>query len=324
MRKPRWPGRCITMKKQSVRIITLMSCACFAASAFAQDNRDGDSTSSRSSATRQEQSASSATEKVRVTRATNFLGSDVIATDGRKVGDIVDYYFNLGAAPRLDYVVIMTGGFLDMGGDRRAVPASAVSMSGETCRINIGSDQFWDVPVLPENRDRFLADAQNRNRLSQFFTQSNRTASAGQANTGATVEDANSAGAPTGRTSGNNQRDQQQQQLVSFNALRNADAYGENDTRLGFFVDAWINVNNNRAPYVELSPTFQPFRTSYDRRFAIPTAKLEQQREFYGYDVAVTADELDKAEPVSEAEGVKMLEDGRIGNTVLRVTVAQK
>ena len=313
------------MKNQSLRIVTLMSCACFAASAFAQDNRGSDSTSSRSSrsnATRQDQSA---TEKVRVTRATNFLGSDVIATDGRKVGDIVDYYLNLDQAPRLHYIVIMTGGFLDMGGDRRAVPASAVSMSGETCRIDISSDRFWDVPVLPENQDRFLADSQNRNRLSQFFAQSSRTASAGQANAGAEANDPNRAGAPTGRTSGNNQRDQQQQQqLVSFNALRNADAYGENDTRLGFFVDAWINLKDNRAPYVEISPTFQPFRTSYDRRFAIPTAKLEKKREFYGYDVAVTADELNKAEPVSETEGVKMLEEGRIGNTVLRVTVPQK
>ena len=301
-----------------------MSCACFAASAFAQDNRGSDSTSSRSNrgkATRQEQSA---TEKVRVTRATNFLGSDVISTDGRKVGDIVDYYLNLDQAPRLHYIVIMTGGFLDMGGDRRAVPASAVSMSGETCRINISSDRFWDVPVLPENQDRFLADSQNRNRLSQFFTQSNRTASADQVNAGTEGDDPNRAGAPTGRTSGNIQRDQQPQQLVSFNALRNADAYGENDTRLGFFVDAWINLNDNRAPYVEISPTFQPFRTSDDRRFAIPTAKLERKREFYGYDVAVTADELNKAEPVSETEGVKMLEEGRIGNTVLRVTVAQK
>ena len=250
------------MKNQSIRTITLIGCACFAASAFAQANRGSESTSSRtgaSKATRQEQSATPATEKIRVTRATNFLGSDVIATDGRKVGDIVDYYLNLGQSPRLHYIVIMTGGFLDMGGDRRAVPASAVTMSDETCRINISSGQFWDVPVLPDNKDRYLADTQNRDRLSKFFTDSSRTASADQSNTSVAGDDQNRAGAPTGRTSGSQRH---QEQLVSFNALRNADAYGEQDTRLGFFIDAWINVNDNRAPYVEISPTFQPFRTS--------------------------------------------------------------
>lgn len=307
------------MKKQSIQIITLMGCACFAASAFAQGNRGGDATSpgsNQAKAMRQEQSATPATTNVRVTRATTFLGSDLISTDGKKVGDIVDYYLDIGEAPRLQYIVIMTGGFLDMGGDRRAVPASAVSMAGETCRINISSDQFWDVPVLPENRDRFLADTQNRSRLAQLFTQSGSTPPADQANAGS-----NRPEAPTGRTSGNQRAPQQ---LVSFNALRNADAYGERDTRLGFFVDAWINVNDNRAPYVEITPTFQPFRTNYDRRFAIPTAKIEQKREYYGYDVAVTADELNQAEPVSETEGVKMLQDGQVGKAVLRVTLGEK
>ena len=113
-------------------------------------------------------------------------------------------------------------------------------------------------------------------------------------------------------------------QLVSFNALRNADAYGEQGMRLGYFVDAWVNVNDNRAPYVEITSTYQPFRTNFDRRYAIPTAKIERKREYYGYNLNVTPDELDAAKPVSETEGVKMLEQGRFGNAVLRVTVPEK
>ncbi len=42
------------------------------------------------------------------------------------------------------------------------------------------------------------------------------------------------------------------------------------------------------------------------------------------YRVAVTADELAKAKPVSETDGVKMLQSGEIGETILRVRVAAR
>lgn len=333
------------MKANSIRYqirLAMICCACIG-TAVAQSSRETDAQSSRSSGTRTSANnpQSSNIDNVRVTRASNFLGSDVIASDNRKVGDIVDYYFDLGATQHLAYVVIMTGGFLDMGGDRRAVPASAVTTSGDNCRINISSDRFWDVPVLPENRDRYLSDMQNRQRISQIFrdptsTSSARSSDTDRARTSDTVStgrttssssssstssasESSQAGAMTGRAGG-----QGQSQLVSFSELRNADAYGQQDSRLGFFVDAWINLNDNRAPYVEITPTFEPFRTNFDRRYAVPTAKLAQKRDFQGYNVNISTDELNKAEPVSETEGVKMLQEGRIGNAVLRVTVPEK
>jgi hypothetical protein len=88
-------------------------------------------------------------------------------------------------------------------------------------------------------------------------------------------------------------------------------------------MDAWVNLNDDRIPYVEITPTFEPFRTSFDRRYAIPTAKLAQKREYMGFNVNVSTDELNKAEWVSETEGVKMLEEGRFGNDVLRVRVPE-
>lgn len=111
--------------------------------------------------------------------------------------------------------------------------------------------------------------------------------------------------------------------LISYNELSHTDAYAPDGTRLGFFADAWVNLNDNRAPYVEITSTYQPFRTNFDRRYAIPTAKVAQKREYYGFDVNVTTDELNEAEPVTEAEGVRMLEEGQFGNTVLRVSVPE-
>jgi sporulation protein YlmC with PRC-barrel domain len=268
-------------------------------------------------------------EAVRVTRASNFIGVDVLSTDGRKVGDIADYYFNMSTAPHLAYVEIMTGGFLEFGGTRRAVPASAVTMTSDNARINMSSEQYWNAPVLPENSRRYLSDSQNRQRISQFFSQAVRTQAAtggreprsGQEQTSKAQPsgDAQSRpGAMTGR-----QGDEKEMNLVSFNELRNSEAYSTDDRRRGYIMDAWVNVNDNRAPYLEITSTFEPFRTNFDRRYAIPMTKLAQAREYYGYTVNTTADELNKAEWVSETEGVKMLEEGRIGNMVLRVRVPE-
>src|SRR5690606_23024446 len=74
-------------------------------------------------------------ETVRITRASNLLGTDVISTDGRKVGDIVDFVFDVAQTPHLAYAIVMTGGFLNVGGDTRAVPAQALSTEGDTCHL---------------------------------------------------------------------------------------------------------------------------------------------------------------------------------------------
>lgn len=262
-----------------------------------------------SSQQQQQQWQTTTSEQVKVTRASTQLGTDVIASDGKKVGDIVDFYFDVGSTSRLAYVVIMSGGFLDVGGDRRAVPASAVTLSNGSARINVPSDRFLDVPVLPQNRERFISDPQNRQRISQFFGHISATAG---------ISDPNQPGAMTGMESSQGMR------LVSFNALRSTEAYSQQETRLGYFADAWINLNDNRAPYVEITPTYQPFRTNNDRRYAVPTTKLSQRGEYGTYTLNVTMDELNQAQPVSETEGVRLLSEGRSGNTVLRVTLPQR
>ena len=274
--------------------------------------------SDRNNATKQSQSSrgGDTAEQVKIKRATNFIGSDVIASDGQKVGDIVDYIINVAGSPELSHVVIMTGGFLDMGGEARAVPASAVRTDDGTCRIDISSSDYWDVPVLPDDRTRFLSAAQNRERIQSSFTQS-RSAS----NRNPTQSQA--------------QRDQAQTQsrsqemnanYISFALLRNADIYGANGDRLGFCVDAWVNLDNNRLPLIEINPTtFQPFRTNYDLRYAIPVADFKGRQDGSGgYTFDIRREELDQARPVSDAEGVKMLQSGFVGDKVLQVRLAQR
>ena len=283
--------------------------ATFAASPVlhAEDAKKNTGSASASASSSSHNSSDGAKDKpgtrVKVTRASDFLGSDVLASDDRKVGDIVDYVFDVNAAPHLQYVVVMTGGFLDMGGDRRAIPASAMSTSGDTCRVAISSDEYWNVPVLPVNSQRFLDTAKNRQDIAGFFKSDGdakqRKDSAGGASNSAEL------------------------QLITFSDLRNADAYSDQGNRLGFFADAWINLDDARAPFVEITSTFRPFRTNFDRRYAVPTQRIEKERESYGYKISVTRDDLTDAEVVSETEGVKMLRDGSIGNAVLRVRLPE-
>lgn len=251
---------------------------------------------SLSAAEAQQQSRSSTSNKqaesVRITRATNFLGTDVMSTDGRKVGDIVDFVFDVSQTPHLAYAIVSTGGFLNVGGDTRAVPAKALSTEGDTCHVAVSSAEFWDAPVLPQNRTRFLSDGQHLEEIATAFG----------------IEEPR-------QTQGSNQ-------FVSFGALTNENIYGSEGDRLGYVVDAWISLNSDRSPYVEITPTLNPFRIAYDLRYAIPTASFEA-REGDGYTFNLTASDLRDAESISETEGVKRLESGEIDESVLRVRVAQ-
>ena len=241
-------------------------------------------------------SAAENVTQVRITRATNYLGSDVFASDGRKVGDIVDFVFDVSATPRLAYAIVMTGGFLDLGGDNRAVPAEALQSEGDTYSVGISSDRYWDLTILPEDRRRFLLDARHARTLRNAFDLP----------------------APRSGAGG-------QPQLVFFGQLRNAEIYGAEGERLGFCVDAWVSLERDRAPYIEITPTFRPFRTDYDLRYAIPLNKFEESRgEFAGYEFAVRSEELTRADPITETEGVEMLQSDFVGDTVLRVRLAER
>lgn len=316
------------MKTSQLKTSVMMCCAMLTVSPLLgqTDSRTGNQQQSQQQQQRtganqsgaQRDSSQGNAASVRVTRASNFIGTDVTSTDNRKIGDIVDFYFNVAEVPHLEYVVIMTGGFLNIGGDTRAVPASAITMQDDSARIDISSDRYWDVPVLPENRHRFLSDNSNAQRISQMFGQGQQQ---GQSERNRQQQSQQQQMAQRNRQGSQNEMGRDLQ-LVSFNELRNSELYSSNDQRLGYLIDAWISLDRDRAPYVEISPTFEPFRTSFDRRYAIPTEKLQRKRgEFLGYSANITTEQLNQAEAVSETEGVTMLRTGEFRNAVLRVTV---
>ena len=116
--------------------------------------------------------AASATESVNVMRASGDHGTDVRSSDHRKVGDIVDFVFHVRGTPQLAYVLVTTGGFLDVGGESRAVPAGAITFNVDTARIdNIMKDEYLKNPVVRTQREGYFANEANRRNLATTFHQ---------------------------------------------------------------------------------------------------------------------------------------------------------
>lgn len=243
---------------------------------------------------------------VKVTRASNYLGTDVTASDGRKVGDIVDYVFDASQQPHLQYVVVMTGGFMGYGGDARAVPPSAISMEGDAARLDISSEDYWNAPVLPQNRTRFLNNPSNRDQLAKTFNVSDqRSQSAGQSD-----------------RKGKSQSDAT---LVTFTELTNSDVFDRDRNRIGRFEDTWLSLDSNRAPYAEITVgPASPFETLPRYRYAVPMTQLQASSDLQGVQFNITEEEIRQSDMVNETDGVQMLQSGDIGRQILRVRVAQQ
>jgi hypothetical protein len=238
------------------------------------------------------------TTAVQVMRARDFLGTDVMSADQRKVGDIVDFIFDTAAPPRLAYVLVMSGGFLDLGGAVRAIPAEALTRTGDGAHIGLTRDEFLATPSLPRGSDRqlYLSNPQNVARLYAAFRVPAPPNLAGGAASPST--------------------------LVAYSDMHRQNAYSTKNGQIGFIDDVWLSLNRDRAPFVEITPMFNPFEVSQDR-YAIPMARLQPNGSNEGqYTFAVTVNELKQANPVNDTAGVQVVNDGFVGNEVLRVDVA--
>lgn len=239
------------------------------------------------------------TTQVKVTRATTFLGMDVVSSDGQKIGDIADFVYDVSDTPRLQYVIVNSGSFLGFGGDARAVPAGAINSDGRQASLQISQDDFWGVPVMPQNRARYLANSDNAARIDQAFDLSSGSRSAQQGDS--------------------------TKSLVLFSDLRNAEIYDRQGEEFGNVADTWISLDLDRAPYLEiLANADLPFAVEEQRRFAVPLQHLQVPAERAGeYRIEVDEDQIRDAQFVSDTEGVRMLEPGYVGRAVLRVRMPQ-
>lgn len=230
---------------------------------------------------------------VRVVRAREHLDTSVLSSDGHKVGHIVDYMFDTAAPPHLAYVLVSTGGLLDIGGRIRAVPAAAMTMSDHSAQITLTRDQYRAIAPLPGDRAHYLSDPQTVATLDREYHVAEPVAtSAGPAS------------------------------LVSFSELDRSNAYSAKNGRIGYIDDAWISLSRDRAPFIEITPTMDPFMLPGKTRYAVPMDRMQPGGDrARGFTFNVTAGELADAAPANHAPGVRVLQGGFRGDKVLQVTV---
>lgn len=186
--------------------------------------------------------------KIESFRARKSIFRDVFATDGNKVGDIVDYVIQFDKNPQLRFVLIQTGGFGNVGGKTRAIPADAFTRSDNRFHVGLSSQAFEEIPVIIGNRKKYLADPANTAALAKLCN--------------TPVGHAELIGPYTFYTTLGK----------TYNVL------GGGGNEMGIFEDLWINYNANQIPYLQIIPTNEDLERGRALRYNLPTSKFVRIR----------------------------------------------
>jgi sporulation protein YlmC with PRC-barrel domain len=228
-----------------------------------------------------------------ITRGTSYLGIEVVGRDGKKLGNIADYVVVHDAEPRLRYVLIATGGLLDIGGDVRAVPAAALHFDEDTVSLDLDTARFRSLPVITGDRAQFLASpAQAKAIATTFHLKSHGPA------------------LDPGR-------------VVFLSDIRGKEACGRRGEPLGTVENLWVNFARQRAPYLEIRPKPIPLvAAADDEHFGVAVSTFERRDEAGRVILDIAPGDLARAPAVDATEAVRVVNDGEIGRVVLRVAAA--
>jgi len=208
---------------------------------------------------------------VKLVSATNVLGYDVFDKEGKKVGDMANFVLDLSEAPRLTHVIVMTGGFLNVGGTNRAVPAKALSWNGERYVLPVDRATFEDAPVLPDNLERFFGRASNLKQLAKNFD----------------VKPMSIDG-----------------DILFFDELDFHNIESTESGIIGYLTDVYLTVDHELTPYLIMAPTDPMLDTNTLSRYAIPTtAFVEADDPDLVFDI--TIEDLLTAGMVESTDGIK-------------------
>jgi sporulation protein YlmC with PRC-barrel domain len=102
-------------------------------------------------------------------KATDLLNKRLENHEGERLGSIEDLIIDVESG-ELEYVVVSAGGVLGIGGDLRAVPPAALSVSGEDrVVLNISSDRWEQAPTF--ERDQVAQLEQQSQEIESFYQQ---------------------------------------------------------------------------------------------------------------------------------------------------------
>lgn len=237
---------------------------------------------------------------LRMTRADTLLGRDVMSSDHQKVGDIDDFVLDLNDGGGVTHALVTTGGFLNIGGETRAVPIDAISQHAGVFSIDVDQETFNGTQVLGDDRAAMLNDRQAMNDLRTTYGLEQRDHR-------------------------NNSRDAAKEaRFLTYSDLKRDDVLEKNGDRIGIVTDAWIDTTEGEVPYIEVLATRQAgsigvvATVGSEIRYNIPASSYERTASMDRHVFDITREDLYEAPSVSEADFVRSGSSNR-GGVVLRV-----
>lgn len=245
----------------------------------------------------------SETKTVRLERGDGLFGLDVISKDGRKVGDIVDFAFEFDGAPGITHVLVMSGGFLDMGGDVRAVPAGMITTKDDRAVLDATADTFNKAPIVSSDRSMFFSDSALVKKVNEHFGRSSATSDKGSS--------------------------KESMQTVLYSGLNRNRTVGSDGVELGRITDVWLNLNSNQVPLIEIDPAprtigaFGPTGVpAYKVRVELPASRFEGTSDAgWSYRFAISADDLRDIRSVESKDNATIIYGRTFADSVIRLNV---
>ena len=262
-------------------------------------------------ATSSDQSSQPSRETIKLHRANGLMGLDVISSDGKKVGDIVDLAFRLQGAPgTVTHALVMSGGFFDRGGDVRAVPTGALTLKQDSARLDASAQEFDTAAIIPQDRRSFFADSSRVAQVDEHF----------QAQTSAAKQQFNHDSSASGQSA------DRQADYVLYSILHREDVVGNDGDKLGYITDVWTSLENEGALLIEMNPATEnsfPFQVRSSLRYELPASMYRgMAEEDSGYRFAVSESQLSEAPHANAIDNITMEVGVTDRDTVMRLKPA--
>jgi sporulation protein YlmC with PRC-barrel domain len=226
-----------------------------------------------------------------------IMGSDLHDHEGRKLGDIVDLALDL-ENHGITHVLVMTGGFLDMGGDVRALPANAIKRQDGLYRTDLSEGEFLDREVMPDDHLQALQSDYGE-RLDRLH--------------GQTPVNQSAASSRQPREDRAEERD-----LVLFSDLSGYGiAFSDDQSDTAVITGALVDVAEKTIAFIEVRGIERtPFEAlPVERRLMIPATEIEAvDKETSTLRFGIPVEEARNADSIQDVDSIEQIstDDGRV------------
>lgn len=217
--------------------------------------------------------------KSAMVKASEVIGMDLYGTDGQKLGDITDFVVTTSNDGGLEYVIVMTGGFVNFIGPERAIPAGAVQFKNGRYVAATTKQEFLDTPILGSQEVHNIMNEKFRRKAHKPYDK------------------------------GNMELPKADKVALYDELVTQGVEQGARDA--GFIRDILINVDQNKFTHVLFRPyNFTPYYAGLDTLYAVPRHKIDHGN-WARVEMLLSANDLIEAPRAESASEITRVETQR-------------